>query len=405
MCSLPTTMQALHHPWRLYRQELQDRYPTLRFHPLVEREFQGFLRATQSRNLRFCIWTGLVLWLAAMVWDGVRYLHSIQGTPLEALYLQVMPAVRLLVLLALGSLMRGVRNRPWSRMVNVVAIATLVVYCIGTFVAGYVYSMLGVSNTTALSLLVLTVVLFPCGLTLREILPLGVALLAAYWFVVWLVLSAQEWSEFCAACGPLMLGMGLMVLGTYLRERSAREQFLLRRLLVWEASHDGLTGLDNRRSFERHGDLCLAQAARDGKTVLLALLDLDQFQQYNAYYGYAAGDRVLQQVALVLEDYAHRPLDMVARLGDEEFALLSYDDNEQALQQRMQHLLAQVQGLGTTREDSPPAPVLTASIGIARAASQETTHRLLQQAEEQLQRAKVRGRNQVCGPAVDGIAA
>jgi diguanylate cyclase (GGDEF)-like protein len=91
-------------------------------------------------------------------------------------------------------------------------------------------------------------------------------------------------------------------------------------------------------------------------------------------------------------------MDLAIRLGGEEFGLLSYADESQALKRRMQHLLAQLQGLQISHENSPTAPCLTASIGIAQAEASATTDSLFLQADAQLYRAKKSGRNRVCGP-------
>ncbi len=394
----PLNMSALDNPSRLYRRELQGRYLGLRFAAAVEKEFVDFLRETQARNVLFCIWMGLVLWLGVACWDVVRYVQGIEGTAMEALFLKLLLPARLASLLALTGLLVGMRRRLWGRWQHVACLVTVSVYCITGFVTGYLYYEMGLANAMAASILILMAVFFPCGLAFREAMPAAGALLVAYLLAGWWTLSPAQWSEFWGIASLLVLCTVMMAFSSYLRERGAREQFLLRRLLDWEAGHDPLTGLANRRSFQKHFEICLAQARRDGKALLLVILDLDHFKLYNDHYGHKAGDRALQQVALVLEHYAARPMDLAIRLGGEEFGLLSYADDAQALKLRMQHLLAQLQGLQISHEFSPTATCLTASIGIAQAEATGTTDSLFQQADAQLYRAKKAGRNQVCGP-------
>lgn len=382
----------------LYRHELQSRYRWLRFAPEVEREFVHFLRETQSFNFVACIWIGLVLWLGVVGWDVLRYVQHIQGTEIETRYLQTVLPARFLSLLALAGLLVSLPYLRHGDGLRVAGLGTIAVYCICSFVTGYLYHLIGVGDGMAASILILMTVLFPCGMTLRQTLPTAIVLLGAYWFAAWKILTPAQWAEFRDTASLLMMCMCMMAFGSYLRERGAREQFLLRRLLDWEATHDPLTGLANRRSFQRHFEVCLAQARRDGKTLMLAILDLDHFKLYNDHYGHKAGDRALQRVAMVLEDYAARPMDLAIRLGGEEFGLLSYADEGQALTRRMQHLLAQLQGLQIVHEYSPTASCLTASIGIAQAGSAATTDSLFLQADAQLYRAKETGRNRVCGP-------
>ncbi len=382
----------------LYRHELQSRYRWLRFAPDIEREFMNFLRESQSVNFVACAWIGLALWLGIVGWDVLRYLQHIQGTAIEASYLHIIIPTRLVNLLALGALLISLPRLRHSAWMGTAGLATIAVYCVCAFICAYVYNRLDIRDGMAASILILMTVLFPCGMTLRQALPTSALLIAAYWLTAWQFLSPARWEAFRDTGSLLMVCLGMMAFGSYLRERGAREQFLLRRLLDWEAAHDPLTGLANRRSFQRHFDVCLAQAQRDGKTLMLAILDLDHFKLYNDHYGHKAGDRALQQVALVLGHYAARPMDMAIRLGGEEFGLLSYADEAPALTRRMQHLLAQLQGLHILHEYSPTASCLTASIGIAQAEPAATTDSLFLQADAQLYRAKEAGRNRVCGP-------
>ena len=93
----------------------------------------------------------------------------------------------------------------------------------------------------------------------------------------------------------------------------------VRERLSWSASHDVLTRLLNRAAFEER----LAQwlAASCGMPASLLWVDLDRFKQINDAAGHAAGDSVLRDVAVVLQEQI-RPGDSVARLGGDEFALL-----------------------------------------------------------------------------------
>jgi diguanylate cyclase (GGDEF)-like protein len=91
--------------------------------------------------------------------------------------------------------------------------------------------------------------------------------------------------------------------------------------LVDMSSSDALTGLANRRSF----DLALAReldrVARSGESAVLLSLDIDHFKRINDTWGHAAGDEVIKTVARVLNETV-RPMDTVARVGGEEFAVV-----------------------------------------------------------------------------------
>ena len=91
--------------------------------------------------------------------------------------------------------------------------------------------------------------------------------------------------------------------------------------LVYQASHDALTGLINRREFEQRLERALVSALQQGREHALCYMDLDQFKVINDSCGHAAGDELLLQLALLLKSNL-RERDTLARLGGDEFALL-----------------------------------------------------------------------------------
>ena len=91
--------------------------------------------------------------------------------------------------------------------------------------------------------------------------------------------------------------------------------------LVYQASHDALTGLINRREFEQRLERTLLSALQQGREHALCYMDLDQFKVINDTCGHAAGDELLRQLALLLKGNL-RERDTPARLGGDEFALL-----------------------------------------------------------------------------------
>lgn len=91
--------------------------------------------------------------------------------------------------------------------------------------------------------------------------------------------------------------------------------------LVYQASHDALTGLINRREFEQRLERALLSALQQDREHALCCMDLDQFKVINDTCGHAAGDELLRQLALLLQGNL-RESDTLARLGGDEFALL-----------------------------------------------------------------------------------
>src|ERR1700754_5220704 len=98
----------------------------------------------------------------------------------------------------------------------------------------------------------------------------------------------------------------------------------LSRQLSYEASHDALSGLINRREFEIRLQRALDAAQGTGSTHAMCYLDLDQFKTINDTCGHVAGDELLRQLAQVLQGRV-RSNDTLARLGGDEFGLLLHD--------------------------------------------------------------------------------
>jgi diguanylate cyclase (GGDEF)-like protein/PAS domain S-box-containing protein len=98
----------------------------------------------------------------------------------------------------------------------------------------------------------------------------------------------------------------------------------LSRQLSYEASHDALSGLINRREFEMRLQRALDSAQATGAAHAVCYLDLDQFKVINDTCGHIAGDELLRQLAQVLQSRV-RSNDALARLGGDEFGLLLHD--------------------------------------------------------------------------------
>jgi diguanylate cyclase (GGDEF)-like protein/PAS domain S-box-containing protein len=94
--------------------------------------------------------------------------------------------------------------------------------------------------------------------------------------------------------------------------------------MEFKATHDWLTGLPNRATFQEHLSLAVARARRRDLAVAVLYLDLDDFKRINDSGGHAAGDEVLRQFGARLQRIS-RDTDLVARLGGDEFAILLSD--------------------------------------------------------------------------------
>lgn len=158
---------------------------------------------------------------------------------------------------------------------------------------------------------------------------------------------------------------------------------------------DDLTGLANRRRFNRHFQSLLA----DHRAIVFMYFDIDFFKRYNDYYGHSAGDDCLRKVAKILKTFERRPGDLVSRYGGEEFVIVLPDyDQAQALQ-LAEEIRRAVQAAKIPHQASRIAgeDYLTASIGVTYAApGQATADDILKAADDALYEAKSAGRNQIC---------
>lgn len=161
--------------------------------------------------------------------------------------------------------------------------------------------------------------------------------------------------------------------------------------LAWQASHDWLTGLANRRAFESRLQSALDNA-RDGSLGLI-LLDLDQFKSVNDSCGHLAGDRLLCQVSRLLQQ-DRRPHDLVARLGGDEFGLILPQCSAFDAVDIAERLRKSLELFSFAWDDRCFA--VTASIGVACIPDGNTTlEQAMRTADAACYRAKEKGRNRV----------
>ncbi len=178
-----------------------------------------------------------------------------------------------------------------------------------------------------------------------------------------------------------------------LRDISERKRFEAE--LEHRAFHDTLTGLPNRALFRNRVEHALASQRRNGLSVAVLFLDVDDFKNVNDSLGHAAGDEVLQEVARRLDD-CMRPVDTAARLGGDEFAVLLHDvESELQTLEIAERLMAAV---AVPIALAARAVAIATSVGIAFGDHGTTSPReadeLLRNADAAMYMAKENGKNQ-----------
>ncbi|WP_159092020.1 diguanylate cyclase [Stenotrophomonas sp. ZAC14D2_NAIMI4_7] len=239
---------------------------------------------------------------------------------------------------------------------------------------------------------------FLCGLRFRVATFNGTVISAAFVLAEVNVLPAGP-----ALAEALMFVLATHVagmVGCYISERQARATFIAEQRLDALANHDGLTGLLNRRAFDRRARQIFQRYLRTPHprgALRIAMIDIDYFKRYNDHHGHPAGDTVLHAVAAALSAQLHDRDSVVARYGGEEFVALGHWQPGQPQSAPFEQLRQQVQALAIAHADSDAASVVSVSIGVARWHDDggDTLEQALGRADQALYRAKAAGRNRV----------
>ncbi|MFC7301314.1 EAL domain-containing protein [Cognatiluteimonas weifangensis] len=171
------------------------------------------------------------------------------------------------------------------------------------------------------------------------------------------------------------------------------EQRQLTELLSYQASHDTLTELYNRREFERHVQRALHAVAHGAPACALLYIDLDQFKLINDTSGHLAGDQLLSQLALAMAEQL-RGGDILARLGGDEFGILAHDARPEGALVLAERLRARIEGHIYVWEQR--SYTISASVGVVMIDRGGMTLReVLSQADTACYMAKDHGRNRV----------
>lgn len=171
------------------------------------------------------------------------------------------------------------------------------------------------------------------------------------------------------------------------------------RLLSHLSSHDGLTGILNRRSFdeilEREWNRCF----REKKLLSIILIDVDYFKKYNDIYGHIAGDNCLKMIAKIIAKTVQRPSDYVARYGGEEFVVVLPRTDAEGAMKVAEQIRLNIKDLGIEHRGSSFSEI-TVSSGVAESEPcdgrncENNIEEIIQRADRSLYMAKSLGRNQ-----------
>lgn len=157
---------------------------------------------------------------------------------------------------------------------------------------------------------------------------------------------------------------------------------------------DGLTGLANRRHLDEMMNQEWNRATRQHQSLVLMIVDVDFFKNYNDKLGHLAGDECLRNIGKLLLSLAKRSGELAARYGGEEFVLMFPSMDGDIAEQQAQRVLDRMAALKLKNPDEG-RPLVTVSIGVAVGlpSSGMCVEQLLRQADAALYKAKANGRN------------
>jgi diguanylate cyclase (GGDEF)-like protein len=202
---------------------------------------------------------------------------------------------------------------------------------------------------------------------------------------MWSITNNQSLAIFCGLLGLVALYLGVRsfrlsqqigLLKTQLQVAQGNQQL---------AYYDFLTGLLNRRGWDR----ALRMLEATGPQTLV-MLDLDQFKQTNDRYGHRAGDRVLKEFADRLRIGFETSGAILARVGGEEFAILSAQPSD-LLIESVEHWLETLRG--SPFRDGLQSIVIRCSLGVAQRTEDESIEDWQDRADGALYKAKESGGN------------
>jgi diguanylate cyclase (GGDEF)-like protein len=173
------------------------------------------------------------------------------------------------------------------------------------------------------------------------------------------------------------------------RQTAERTAEVLREI----ATRDGMTGLFNRDQFLTLGEAEWARSRRYGRPLSMLMLDIDQFKSVNDQHGHDVGDRVITQIAKICRDCT-REVDIAARLGGEEFAILMPETELSDARLLAERLRKTVCGSKILVDHTQLQ--ITVSIGVGQAVDLDNFSALIKATDRGLYDAKRSGRNRVC---------
>jgi len=389
---MPNRLNLDDFPDSAHAYELRQGVERLRFAAPLEAEYTAV--HLQRVHLRVRIWFSMTALFAALLSADRLLRVGPWGLVSVAHWALLLPGT-----IALAWLV-------WSALYEryFLSSARLLIAACGTLIAVFIALAVGEGRTELMAPMAvnLVAVFFFSGLMFRQAILTAAVMIMGFLLAALAVGLPQPMLIESLVIMSLSAGVAAVVYRDV--ELAYRRNFLENALINELVARDALTGLMNRRAFDEHLLRVWQHALRDQRVIAVLMIDIDHFKRCNDRWGHQAGDAALRGVGRVIEGFARRPLDLAARFGGEEFAVILFDLALPHVQDIAERLRASVEKLRVAPATDPAAPPdVTVSIGVGLAVPVigRSPQGIIQLADEALYEAKNIGRNRVVVKGVE----
>lgn len=212
--------------------------------------------------------------------------------------------------------------------------------------------------------------------------------------VIYLILTfiMKDSTVFQLEMANVIVSFGTAVLLSYVVDRERLSYILSKKQLMNTSTVDELTGIDNRRAFNKN----VIASYETERKLSMAMIDVDNFKNYNDTYGHLAGDKCLHQIGTILREIAMENACYAARYGGEEFVLLGEGMDISEMRRIAWKAVSEIRKMKMVNENSLHG-IVTISVGVAEKDDKKMKAYtdMISEADALLYQAKKAGKNRV----------
>jgi len=372
---------------------LQRRTIRMSFPKTLEAQYTSWIQAQEKRATWIVLLLMCGIWSLFLVADIYRLTDSqrlIWGLPLFETVITIRTTVLLLLLISSAVIIK----KYHSRHPKLVMVSYFMLTCM-TSILSNIYHVDGVYRSALFPVvLIAPVLVLPVGAVFRQMMVLAICSMSVILGLYFLMVGVSD-TITGMLIATLLIVFFSAIAGGYYKEKGYRSAFISFKLMELRSFTDPLTETGNRRYYREFGQRLLEDAVQNCKPLTFIIIDLDHFKSINDKYGHDQGDIVLIKVAECLKRVFHRPLDIVTRLGGEEFGVLLNSTDLIAAKVMIKKFASELNQISFEKGSVEFARKITASIGVVQLGSSETLDQLYSRADELMYEAKQNGRNRV----------